>query len=58
MKPLTYDPNNPFYVDRAIVKAEKRLEELKLRREIWSIDKALRRLEAIRSMYAPPEAST
>ena len=59
MKRLTYyDPNNPFYVDKAIKKAERRLEEMQIRRRIWSIDKALRRLEAIRSLYAPPKAST
>jgi hypothetical protein len=52
---VVYDPNNPFYVDKAIAKAERRLEEMRMRQEIWRIEQKLKLLDAIRALY---EAST
>ena len=58
MKALIYNPNSPFYVNRALEKAERRLEEMKIRRDLYLIDQKLNQLAALEWLYAPPKAST
>ena len=52
-KPLSYDPNAPYYTSKAIQRAKRRLEELHLREAIYAIDTKLKILEA---MYPPQKA--
>jgi hypothetical protein len=56
MKQLSYNPNHPCYVDPAIKRAERKLEELHLRRAIYALDVQLKHLNAYKSLHAPQRA--
>ena len=58
MTNTNYDPNSPFYTERALEKAYRRIEEIQIRKQIYAIDLKLRVLKDCQNVLYAPHSTT
>ena len=58
MTKYNYDPNSPFYTEKALEKAIRRIEEIKIRKQIYAVDLKLRALKDCQNVLYAPHSTT